>query len=141
MAENDPKGGTSSAPEPAGPPADGRQDHAAMRVDAMLPVTGPASTDTLAAGGGLDVPGREPQSTDAITTDLAVESAIPELIPGAYERDTAAPRQPGAIGGQFNGADNTHVDALQVLDERTADERRREGGGGEDHGRSTEADD
>ena len=111
-----------------------------MRVDAMTPVTGPASTDTLAAGGGLDVPGSEPQSTDALTTELSVENAIPELIPGAYERDTATRRQPGAIGGQFNGADNVGVDSSDTMDERTADEHRREGGGN-DHVRTTKADD
>ena len=143
MAEPTPKvAPTSSSATPTGPPADGRQDHNAMRLDAMLPIS-PASPDALAAGGGLEVPGGEPQSPDvltALTTELGVESAFPEPIPGAYERDTAAQREPGAIGGRFNGADNTRVDPHRMLDERTAEEHRREGGG-KDHGKATEAKD
>jgi hypothetical protein len=130
MSEQTPNPAPSSA-APTGPPGDGRQSHPAMRLDAMLPLTGPGSTDALAAGGGLNVPGGEPQPVDALTTELSAAPAIPELIPGAYERDTAAPREPGAIGGRFNGADNTHVDPLRMLDERTADEHRKEGGGEE----------
>jgi hypothetical protein len=104
-----------------------------MRLDAMLPLS-PATSDALAAGGGLEVPGGEPQSPDvlaALTTALGVESVFPEPIPGAYERDTAAPREPGGIGGRFNGADNTRVDPHRMLDERTAEEHRKEGGGDE----------
>lgn len=126
--------------KPGAPPAGGRQDHAAMRVDSMLPVSGPASTDMLAAAGGLNVPGDEPQSSAALTLNLSVTNPTPELITGAYEPDTATHRQPGAIGGRFNGEDSAGLDSYQELDERTAEERRREGGGGE-HDRSTEAHD
>jgi hypothetical protein len=35
-----------------------RMDHEKMRRASELPVTGPAATDTLAASGGLELPGR-----------------------------------------------------------------------------------
>jgi hypothetical protein len=137
MADHPVKEQPTSTPGPATPPGEGRQDHEAMRVDAMLPVAGPAGANVVAAGGGLEVPGGEPQSSEMMTMDLSVTNPSPELIPGAYERNTAAPRQPGAIGGRFNGADNTGVDLADTMDARTAEEHRREGGG--DYGRTTEA--
>ena len=50
MSEND-KGG-------ATPPDGGRMNHEAMRRASELPVDGAAATDTLAASGGLELPGR-----------------------------------------------------------------------------------
>ena len=119
---------------PKGPPADGRQDHAAMRVAAMLPTSGAGSTDALAAGGGLDVPGHEPEGAAHRAADLPRSASAPEPIPGAYERDTAIGREPGAIGAHFNGADAAPGDPHALMDEMTVREHRREGGGGEHHG-------
>jgi hypothetical protein len=62
------------------------------------------------------------------------EPSKTEPIPGAYERDTAMPRQPGAIGGRFNGEDTPSTDESAMMDESVRDEHRREGGGGH-HGR------
>src|SRR3954468_3204537 len=53
-------------PQQGTAPARGEQDHDAMRAASMQPVTGPASTDVLAASGGLNVPGSEPESTSRI---------------------------------------------------------------------------
>jgi hypothetical protein len=118
----------------ATPPAEGRQDHLAMRAAAMLPISGPASTDTLASSGGLEIPGGDAASAVARLADLPILASQPEPIPGAYETDTAMHRQPGAIGGCFNGADTPSVDASVLMDEDVREEHRREGGGGH-HGR------
>ena len=64
-----------------GPPAGGRQDHYAMRADAMRAVKGPAGMETLAAGGGLELPGHEEHESR-----LDTEAPAPEPIPG--ERDS-----------------------------------------------------
>ena len=66
----------------ATPPKQGRQDHDAMRAGALRPVEGPASTDTLAASGGLELPGGE-RNTERVAT----ESPVHEPIPG--ERDAS----------------------------------------------------
>ena len=101
-----------------------------MRTASMLPVKGPAGTDTLAASGGLDVPGREPASTTQRAGELDTSAPAPEPIPGAYERNTATHREPGAIGGRFNGADARPENADGLMDPAVIEERRREGGGG-----------
>ena len=44
--------------EGAAPPDGGRMNHDAMRRAAELPVEGPAATDTVAASGGLELPGQ-----------------------------------------------------------------------------------
>jgi hypothetical protein len=43
------------------PPGGGRMDHEVMRRASELPVEGAAATDTLAASGGLELPGRVAQ--------------------------------------------------------------------------------
>lgn len=50
----------------AAPPGGGRMDHEAMERASELPVSGPAASDTLAASGGLERPGRaaEPETAD-----------------------------------------------------------------------------
>jgi hypothetical protein len=76
---------TENNPEPeegATPPKGGRQDHDAMRAGSLRPVTGPASTDTLAASGGLELPGGERQAEH-----VDAESPVHEPIPG--ERDAS----------------------------------------------------
>ena len=100
-----------------------------MRADSLIHIAGPASSETLAVGGGLDVPGREPASSEAHVDDLGTVSPDPELIPGAYEPDTVTTRDPGAIGGRFNGADQQSAPAETLADERVRDEWRRIGGG------------
>ncbi len=77
MAENRP-----NPEEGATPPKQGRQDHDAMRAGSLRPVNGPASTDTLAASGGLELPGGERHAED-----VAAESPVHEPIPG--ERDAS----------------------------------------------------
>lgn len=50
-------------------------------------------------------------------------------IPGGYESDTAAHREPGAMGGRFNGEDGVSGDADDLSDESVRREWRRIGGG------------
>ena len=97
-----------------------------MREAAQRPVSGPAATDDLAAGGGLEVPGREPHVTPAD------QPSVPERhepIPGERDAETLTHREPGAMGGQFTGADIPPPRRSDWLDERTAFERAWEGGG------------
>jgi hypothetical protein len=51
-----------------------------MRDAAQRPINGPASDDGLAAGGGLEVPGGEPQPPEAPTNTSY------EPIPGEREK-------------------------------------------------------
>jgi hypothetical protein len=107
----------------AEPPAGGRTDQHSIVTAAHKPVHGPGSTDHLAAAGGFDVPpGEEP------VEDLTVEDPAASMIPGAREADTLTWREPGAIGGAFTGAD-IPPEPTAWLDERTARDRRLEGGG------------
>jgi hypothetical protein len=68
-------------PAPKGtPPGGGRWDHDTMSDAAEHPIKGPASHDTLAASGGLEVPGGEPQPAEE------PEDAAYEPIPGEREK-------------------------------------------------------
>jgi hypothetical protein len=96
MAEDD----RSQPTQPLSPPGGGRQDHEAMRTAASLPVSGPASSETLAAGGGLEVPGREAHPPGGIGG-----SAAEEPIPGERDPQVLTRRTPGAMGGGFAGHD------------------------------------
>jgi hypothetical protein len=115
----------------AQPPAGGRQDHEVMREAAMLAVDGPASTSTLAAGGGLEVPGREPRPAATIARELRPGSSaaarVHEPIPGERDASTLTHREAGSMGGQFTGADTPPP--RPWLDDRTAFEHALEGGG------------
>jgi hypothetical protein len=51
------------------------------------------------------------------------------MIPGERDPTTLTHREPGAVGGQFAGADMPSPDPKAWLDERTAREHAREGGG------------
>ena len=127
----------------AEPPGGGRQDRDVMREAARRPVTGPASIDTLAAGGGLEVPGREVHANAAPAQDpggAGVSSSAPpssahshssesNLIPGERDASTLTHREAGAVGGQFAGADIPAATPASSMDERTAIEHAREGGG------------
>ena len=107
-----------------------------MRDASLLPVSGPASTDTLAASGGLDVPGREPHPELANARDESIERHEPEPvlhnepIPGERDSTTLTHREPGAIGGRPSGDDLISPDRHAWLDEQTAFEHAKEGGGG-----------
>ena len=98
-----------------------------MRVASMRAVDGPASTPTQAAGGGNEVPGGEP-GADRIA-DEVLEVPPHEPIPGERDPSTLTHREPGAIGGQFAGADTPSPQRTDWLDERTAFEHALEGGG------------
>jgi hypothetical protein len=52
-----------------------------------------------------------------------------DRIPGERDPGTALPRQPGAIGGRFSGADTPSPDARDIMDEATIEDRKIEGGG------------
>ena len=98
-------------PHLAEPPGGGRQDHQAMQAAARRLVPGPGSTDDLAASGGQSPP-------------------VPhEPIPGERDVETLTHREPGSIGGRFTGADTPSPRRSDWLDERTALEHAREGGG------------
>lgn len=100
-----------------------------MRDAAMRPVVGGASTDTVAAAGGLEVPGREPRSTVALADRLPHRPEL-VMIPGERDASTLTHREAGAVSGQFAGADIPGTPDL-TMDEQTARERAREGGGRE----------
>jgi hypothetical protein len=51
------------------------------------------------------------------------------MIPGERDPTTLTHREPGAVGGRFAGADVPSPDPKAWLDERTAREHAREGGG------------
>jgi hypothetical protein len=94
-----------------------------MQADASRPVTGPASTNTLAAGGGLEVPGREPHPYA-----VKHETLSHEPIPGERDPGTLTAREPGAIG-TLSGAQLPQTDARASLSEDDIEELRRDGGG------------
>lgn len=108
------------------PPAGGRQNHYAMRADAMRPITGPGSTDTLAAGGGLELPGHV-----ATGVPLDTEAPAPEPIPGEWDRSTLTHREPGAFGGGFAGARTPAPDTHSWLTPDVVHEYEIDGGGRE----------
>jgi hypothetical protein len=70
---------TGRGAEAGTPPGGGRWDHEWMREAMLRPITGPGSTDTLAASGGLELPAHQSHPEPSHT------STAPEPIPG--ERD------------------------------------------------------
>jgi hypothetical protein len=106
------------------PPGGGRWNHETMREASLRPISGPGSTDTLAASGGLELPAhRAPRSRPG------PESLVEEPIPGARDASTLTYRQPGSIGGRFSGADTPPADPTHLLDAATIRDRELEGGG------------
>ena len=97
-----------------------------MRAASMQPVSGPASTDDLAASGGMQVPGREPHGAH-VTPDTI--SPAHEPIPGERDASTAMHRQPGAMGGHFAGGDNAIGNTDETLTDAGREEAARNGGG------------
>lgn len=114
----------------AEPPGGGRQDHDVMQRAAMHAVDGPASTSVLAAGGGLEVPAREADASAALSPGPDAGARRPEeRIPGEREADTLTHREPGAVSGQFSGADIPAGMPQRWLDDETAFQHAKEGGG------------
>jgi hypothetical protein len=95
-----------------------------MRLAALRPVRGPASTNTLAAGGGLEVPGLEVHVPRSGITSQAIEP-----IPGERDVTTLTHREPGAIGGSFTGADTPSPERSTWMDAVTSHQHEIEGGG------------
>lgn len=108
--------------EPAQPPAGGRQDHEAMRAASLWPVTGPASSDVLAASGGLNLPGNEPEHQV-----VAEPAPVPEPIPGERDPSALTHRQPGAMTTAFNAG--VPQPATSTLTDDDLHDRLLEGGG------------
>ncbi len=52
-----------------------------------------------------------------------------EPIPGEYDATTLTHREPGSMGGAFNGADNARTNLDAMSDNETLREWIREGGG------------
>jgi hypothetical protein len=104
------------------------QSHEAMQAASERPIGGPAATDVLAAGGGLELPGREKSADPPHVVGFA-RQATHEPIPGEHDGTTLTHREPGAMGGAFNGADNVLSDPDAVSDDQTVREWIREGGG------------
>jgi hypothetical protein len=67
-----------------------------------------------------------------VESSMANESrsshAAHQPIPGERDPHNLTTREPGAVGGQFTGADIPPEDHLPWLDEITAEEHAREGG-------------
>ena len=116
-----------------------------MREAATRPIAGPAGTETRAAIGSLDVPGREPHAHRSgsepppaatshdpgspSTGRTASHGGASALIPGERDASTLTHREPGAVGGQFAGADIPAAAPQGWMDERTASDHAHEGGG------------
>jgi hypothetical protein len=93
-----------------------------MQANASRPLTGPASTSTLAACGGLDAPGRELHPYA-----VGHETLSHEPIPGERDRETLTAREPGAMG-TFSGAQLPRADPQARLTEDEIEGFRRDGG-------------
>jgi hypothetical protein len=97
-----------------------RQNHDTMRASATRPVHGPASTETLAASGGLEAHGR---------SEALPRRVVREPIPGERDLETLLGTQPGAVGGVGFGADLPPTNLENTMDNRTIHEHEVEGGG------------
>ena len=99
-----------------------------MHAAALRPVGGPAATPTLAAGGGLEVPGGETRDIEVPVVGMD-DTGTHEPIPGERDEQTLTHREPGGMGGAFNGQDNLPAPADGLMDESTLRDRMLEGGG------------
>ena len=104
------------------------QTHAAMRAAASRPISGQPASSTLAAGGGLELPGGERHDGEVSTVGIN-EQTPHEPIPGERDETTLTHREVGAIGGAFNGEDNVTSNVDSLMDDRVRQEVVREGGG------------
>lgn len=105
------------------------QSHEAMRAAAMRPTKASTTTPVTAAGGGLELPGRE--QSDAALPFVGIDPTREhEPIPGERDPATLTQREPGAMTAPFNGVDLDVPDGLEsTMDAMTVRERVREGGG------------
>jgi hypothetical protein len=101
-----------------------RMDHEAMRRASELPVEGPAASDTLAASGGLEVPGRLPHGSSA--PDRGNDH---EPIPGEHDNTTAAATLPGIVGTTGYGGDLRPETEDVTLTDEDHERARWQGGG------------
>lgn len=104
------------------------QTHETMRASAQRPISGPGATPDIAAGGGLEVPGREPSASEVPIVGIDHASAH-EPIPGERDPDTLTHREVGAASAPFNGTDNVPANLDTVIDDDTRIDRVLEGGG------------
>src|SRR4051812_8620669 len=98
-----------------------------MRAAAQRPVSGPAATETMAAGGGLELPGGEESAREVPIVGIDDANAH-EPIPGERDAANLTHRAAGAGGGAANGTDDLPTE-IDTLDDDTRRERVREGGG------------
>lgn len=112
----DDKGGT--------PPGGGRMTHDVMHRAAEMPIEGGGAPNTLAASGGLELPGGVAHGHPHEQHDATEE----EPIPGERERNTATHSERGIIAGTGYG-ENIPADQPDTMDEVTHREHAREGGG------------
>jgi hypothetical protein len=102
-----------------------RTNHDVMQRAAERPITGTGATSTIAASGGLDVPGREIHPTQDVTAN-----STREPFPGEREVDTLMPTTQGIMAGTGYGDEAPASDLTNTMDETTKREHAREGGGG-----------
>ena len=102
-----------------------RTNHDVMQRAAERPITGAEETTTVAASGGLDIPGREFHPSHDLTS-----SNTREPFPGERELDTLMPTTHGIIGGTGYGDEAPASNLSDTMDEATRREHAREGGGG-----------
>ena len=102
-----------------------RTNHDVMQRAAERPITGMGATSTIAASGGLDIPGREIHPSQDVTASSRRES-----FPGERELDTLVPTTHGIIGGTGYGDEAPGSNLADTMDEATKREHTREGGGG-----------
>jgi hypothetical protein len=101
-----------------------RIDHEAMRRASELPTSGAGASDTLAASGGLELPGREAHSGGARSPEHHHEP-----IPGEHDITTLAPTDRAIVGTTGYGADLPATNEDSTVDEETARHTQWEGGG------------
>lgn len=102
-----------------------RIDHEAMQRAAELPTSGPAATDSVAASGGLDLPGHESHPHDIAPS----RGTAHEPIPGEHDHTSEPQTQPGIVGTTGYGVDVPAASVDSTLDEDTRKQIRWEGGG------------
>jgi len=104
------------------------QTHDAMQAASHRPLSGAPDVQNsppLAAGGGLEVPGREMHA--APIPMIGIDHAHHEPIPGERDGNTLTHRQAGAMSAPFNGHEQSP--ATWPLDEARRLELAWEGGG------------
>jgi hypothetical protein len=77
----------------ATPPGGGRMNHDVMRRASEMPLHGAAGTDTLAASGGLDLPGRATQrDSEEQRADMADAERVKPPTASSVEKMDSVPR-------------------------------------------------